>query len=1066
MSLEVTKTIKTYNDPNPYTSNKTELRNSPLVPESEAAILSSDLFKKFDKNKNGKLDPEEMTEFKKYIDKEFSRTKSEHLKPESIFSTAEIDSDGCMSRSEFNRWVKINLTYPNHLVDTISLEKWSDSTRNRVVVGTTKKEVVSNELDSEERRRRELLSGSVLEENGEEVRTVKTTTETNKVDPLTGKTIVETTVEEEITIEKPKPKPAKLTVSNYTNDPKPTVITEITETKVEPIRITNTSPGVRRIEPVQRVTPITTTTTTTTNITSPAVKPISSFPRINPVHTTTTTTEITTPIVNRINSYPTHITGLEGSRRVRPITTTTIEEAPRISTHNFNWNAPVQRSIRETVTIDNSGVRSWTRPEPPIILPDDLAPSLSRGYTPSPDKAEYVETRVYEGETHSTVFRPPEGTYPLTETILPPGSHYQLPHGASYSDIKSPTKFARSTSHTLANITPTSYDYSHSRLLTTESPIGTRIRSRSPSYITNTVPSTSHHIVRESSHSPIIRNLGTGEAPYNLTQTISRPSNTHTTTTTTTNNYILGGGGLGSTISFSPNKLRQVSNVSETTLGRSFITPTRIGNSRIPNTIETNPNYSFLPSSFDKRYEVNNKSTINKVDLITVDRSRSPSPAFVQPNTGDYTATIISNGVRRTTPLHPKASYTELSPERICISPERIWTKPNNLLEIERTQHSPVVETTHVEAVEPVIRENVTRILTPTKSPIVQKTQVTTTVNEPIRTYGVKTTIEPSVFNAPSTQYLETTPKSASYRTQTIGDRTVYAAYQTPSAISSPYREVIHPSRIRKGDPYEVGRTNLGFGTPIKSYSVVDDSNPKVFKTRDENFEYNTEILKRSGYVETSPSSIIGYPVEEVTHSGNSYQRNYINGKNVIHTPSEGISTPRIMSTERIYNLGGEHSRPLTPTHIPVGYSRHSNSPDVVYNNYVSHSPAVVHNTYTSHRPAVVNQTYTTTFNPNDYTDNTANVIYNNQPLDGDLLQALNRTFDRYDVNNSNFIERDEIPALMKDTYLALGYIFEPNEADIDSYMKNMDLSKDGLISREEFVTVCSQSLRDRGIIA
>lgn len=971
MSVKVTKTIKTYENPNPYSSDKSELANSPLVRESQAQMLSTDLFKKFDANKNGRLGPQELKNFNEYVEGEFNKSNAQHLQPGNIFSTAEIDSDGGISRSEFDRWVKIHMTYPNHLVDTVSLEKWSNSGKNPLI-GSSKGKIIDDDCESSaERERRRLLSGSVAEGSTEEV-VKKVTTTTEGVDPVTGKNVVKTTVEEEIIVKDPSEKAPteKLTISNYTNGSKPKTI-------VETKTITTTPNIFGERKPI--------VTKTKTEITQPMVKKIESYPRRSPI---TIRSDVSRPAT--VNPYP--IRTMEGSRRLRPIQNSTINLTP---TSSAVWDSPVQKSYKETVTIENSGRRSWTRPEPPIIIPEDAPPSISRGYTPSPDKEHVVTTKVYEGESRSTVFRPPEGTYKLVNQVLAPGSHYKLPHGGSYidSNLVSPDKTR--VNH-MRSVTPTSYNYSQSRVLNPATPLIATSRSPSPAYITNRVEtSPGYRIQRTSNYSPVINPVRTytNEKPYNLTsQTSFRPSNQ----TATTDKYIIGG--LNSTISFSPNKLRKVSQVSDTaTLNRSFITPTRASNVTDPRISRiSNTEHSFIPSSY--RNTTHHERPLTKVvEQSSTIRSISPSPTAVIHNQHPvYTATLISNGVRKSTPITPVASYTQLSPERVIISPERVWREPNKFIDIEPTKEVRPITTTRARNITPVTptTQVTTTVVTEGRSPIEPLLQEKV-VGEPTSNTTVvhKRTIEPSIFNAPSTVNIETTPKNMSYKTHT-GDRTVYAAYQTPSNISTPYREKIHPSRIRKGDPYEVSRTPLGVGTPVKSYSVVDDSNPKTFKTRDENFEYNTEILKRNGYVETAPTSAI----------------------------KDGSTTRRVQETTRF----------LTPTSVPVSYQR----------------------TPTSHRSYISNF------------DHNPGAIVTTQAIDGNLLGALNRTFDRYDVNNSQFIEKDEIPALMKDTYYALGYHFEPNEADVDSYLRNMDLSKDGLISRDEFVTVCTKSLRERGIIA
>jgi hypothetical protein len=49
-----------------------------------------------------------------------------------------------------------------------------------------------------------------------------------------------------------------------------------------------------------------------------------------------------------------------------------------------------------------------------------------------------------------------------------------------------------------------------------------------------------------------------------------------------------------------------------------------------------------------------------------------------------------------------------------------------------------------------------------------------------------------------------------------------------PTVISSP-RAVIEPSKIVKGDAYEIGRNFIGIGSPRSSYTVTDHSSPKTY---------------------------------------------------------------------------------------------------------------------------------------------------------------------------------------------------------------------------------------------
>jgi Ca2+-binding EF-hand superfamily protein len=72
--------------------------------------------------------------------------------------------------------------------------------------------------------------------------------------------------------------------------------------------------------------------------------------------------------------------------------------------------------------------------------------------------------------------------------------------------------------------------------------------------------------------------------------------------------------------------------------------------------------------------------------------------------------------------------------------------------------------------------------------------------------------------------------------------------------------------------------------------------------------------------------------------------------------------------------------------------------------------------------------------------------------------------FEKYDRDNSGYIDQNEVASLLKDTYDGLGLGYSPNEQDVRSWLNTVDLSEDGLVSREEFVNYFRDALGNRGI--
>ena len=71
-------------------------------------------------------------------------------------------------------------------------------------------------------------------------------------------------------------------------------------------------------------------------------------------------------------------------------------------------------------------------------------------------------------------------------------------------------------------------------------------------------------------------------------------------------------------------------------------------------------------------------------------------------------------------------------------------------------------------------------------------------------------------------------------------------------------------------------------------------------------------------------------------------------------------------------------------------------------------------------------------------------------------LEEARRLFRKYDSDGSGFLEREEIPKILNDTYKGMGLNIVVNKVDVDSYIKWMDENNDGRVSLPEFEKVVS----------
>ena len=79
-------------------------------------------------------------------------------------------------------------------------------------------------------------------------------------------------------------------------------------------------------------------------------------------------------------------------------------------------------------------------------------------------------------------------------------------------------------------------------------------------------------------------------------------------------------------------------------------------------------------------------------------------------------------------------------------------------------------------------------------------------------------------------------------------------------------------------------------------------------------------------------------------------------------------------------------------------------------------------------------------------------------------LELARRLFNRVDSDKSGFIEEDEVPKLLRETYKEMGNDkFIPSAEDVKIWMIMADENQDGKVSLPEYETLVIRSLRNSG---
>lgn len=80
-------------------------------------------------------------------------------------------------------------------------------------------------------------------------------------------------------------------------------------------------------------------------------------------------------------------------------------------------------------------------------------------------------------------------------------------------------------------------------------------------------------------------------------------------------------------------------------------------------------------------------------------------------------------------------------------------------------------------------------------------------------------------------------------------------------------------------------------------------------------------------------------------------------------------------------------------------------------------------------------------------------------------LDVARRLFRMFDRDGSGFLDEDEIPGLIIETYKAMGINnFMPSRDDVKSWLAMGDTNRDGKVSLNEYEDVVLRSLRNAGI--
>ncbi|KAM3143135.1 hypothetical protein pb186bvf_004721 [Paramecium bursaria] len=79
-------------------------------------------------------------------------------------------------------------------------------------------------------------------------------------------------------------------------------------------------------------------------------------------------------------------------------------------------------------------------------------------------------------------------------------------------------------------------------------------------------------------------------------------------------------------------------------------------------------------------------------------------------------------------------------------------------------------------------------------------------------------------------------------------------------------------------------------------------------------------------------------------------------------------------------------------------------------------------------------------------------------------LEVARRLFKRFDITNSGFLTKNEVPGLLRETYKQLNIEFDPTPADVQAWLEMTDTDYDGKVTLQDFEQSIIKSLQEQGI--
>ena len=315
-----------------------------------------------------------------------------------------------------------------------------------------------------------------------------------------------------------------------------------------------------------------------------------------------------------------------------------------------------------------------------------------------------------------------------------------------------------------------------------------------------------------------------------------------------------------------------------------------------------------------------------------------------------------------------------------------------------------------------------------------------------------------------------------------------------PTVISSP-RAVIEPSKIVKGDAYEIGRNFIGIGSPRSSYTVTDHSSPKTYLSSPTRARTADELIIE-GYRPVAPTNQVVYdrpvvatPVVATTyHNPVSYayaphaplettvqyiqttpsQPTYPNLFTIPqHSPVRAIQTNRVIT-----EVAPSPSRTTTVYANPIVLR---GSPEYVSNKVIS-SPTTKTTTVITQSPQqvlyepTIEHKVTTTVTTNPFNTGTtlnyttgSGQTYYHSAADQNTLKLYN-LFENYDQGNTGYINESDLPSLINDAYSQFGIANSPSDSQIASWLSSSNREQIGFVSREEFLSYFRDTIGNRHV--